>query len=395
MDLKKQLRAFYAHSFLSCARIFSSVWVVLLAARGYSLWEIGIAESVFHIVSLACEVPSGMMADLLGRKRTLLAGSLTAALSSIAMAFAPNLAFVCLSMGLTAFSYTLFSGSEEALIYDSLRQAGRETDYLHVNANCGQLQQVGEGIGALASMLSSVMSFAGFYLTSAAVALCTAIADLFLTEPVVTTAQDARKHAPLRALPARIKQQITASVTCLRTNPLPAKLITASAVVCIPTYLNQMFLQQRLIELGWTTAWLSIPTLLAAAASMLGTELGRRFRPARKRRFYAICAILCGLGTISAGTAPWASAAILGDMLVECILSVWLLHESQWLNDAIPSDQRATIISVDSMAYSLLMIPVSPLVGWLGDITGHAGAGLCALGVCVAASACFCVRRKD
>lgn len=62
------------------------------------------------------------------------------------------------------------------------------------------------------------------------------------------------------------------------------------------------------------------------------------------------------------------------------------MHESQKLNDAIPSDQRATLISVDSMAYSLLMIPASPLVGALGDAFGQAGAGLAALGAAILAS---------
>ena len=65
---------------------------------------------------------------------------------------------------------------------------------------------------------------------------------------------------------------------------------------------------------------------------------------------------------------------------------MYLLHERQKLNDAIPSDQRATLISVDSMAYSLLMIPASPLVGALGDAFGQAGAGLAALGAAILAS---------
>ena len=68
-----------------------------------------------------------------------------------------------------------------------------------------------------------------------------------------------------------------------------------------------------------------------------------------------------------------------GPVLVQGALSVWFLHSMQRLNDAIPSDRRATLISVDSMAYSLLMIPASPLVGLVGDLTGQAGAGLCVL----------------
>ena len=73
-------------------------------------------------------------------------------------------------------------------------------------------------------------------------------------------------------------------------------------------------------------------------------------------------------------------------MLVQGALAVWFLHSMQRLNEAISSDRRATLISVDSMAYSLLMIPASPLVGWLGDAAGSAGAGLCLLGAAVAAS---------
>ena len=56
-------------------------WVALLAPAVLAV-EIGLAESVYHIVSLLCEVPSGMAADLLGRKRALVAGGILAVLSS-------------------------------------------------------------------------------------------------------------------------------------------------------------------------------------------------------------------------------------------------------------------------------------------------------------------------
>ena len=59
LNLKKQLACIYTADFFSGLRITDAVWVALLAARGFSLWEIGLAESVFHVVSLLCEVPSG------------------------------------------------------------------------------------------------------------------------------------------------------------------------------------------------------------------------------------------------------------------------------------------------------------------------------------------------
>lgn len=147
----------------------------------------------------------------------------------------------------------------------------------------------------------------------------------------------------------------------------------------MPSYLTKMFLQQRLVELGWPTELLFLPLLLGGLACVAGTEVGRRVRCRSMRRLYTACALLCGVGTLLVGAAP-AWGGILGMMLVQGVLEVYLLHESQKLNDAIPSDQRATLISVDGMAYSLLMIPASPLVGAVGDAFGQAGAGPCPAG---------------
>ena len=206
-----------------------------------------------------------------------------------------------------------------------------------------------------------------------------------MKEPIVTEAQANRQKQTLRDLPGQFAQLVKDSLQILRTSPLAVKLIASSAVISVPSYLTKMFLQQRLVELGWPTEMLFLPLLLGGVSCVLGTEIGRRIRVRSMRRFYAVCSLLCGAGTLLVGVAP-AWGGIFGMMLVQSVLEVYLLHESQKLNDAIPSDQRATIISVDSMAYSLLMIPASPLVGAVGDLFGQAGAGLALLGIVVAVS---------
>ena len=393
MNLQKQLRCVYLHAFTSTLRFTDAVWVALLAARGFSLWEIGFAEGVFHIVSLLCEVPSGMAADLLGRKKILVFGGMCVVLYNLLMAIAPNLFFICLAMGLNAFASTMFSGTFSALTYDSLKQCGRTDDYLKVSATCSQITNLTTALGSLASVLERFLRFSGFYLLSAAFESIAALATVLMEEPIVTETQANREKQSLHQLPGQFVQLVRDSLAALRSSPLVAKLIAASALVCVPSYLTKMFVQQRLIELGWPTALLFLPLLLSGLASVFGTEVGRRVCPRSLRRFYAVCALLCGGGCVLVGAAP-ALGSILGCMLVQGALEVWLLHEDRLLNDAIPSDQRATLISVDSMAYSLLMIPASPLVGAVGDVFGQAGAGLAALGVCVAASGALALYRK-
>ena len=385
MNLKKQLACLYTNYFFSGLRITDVVWVALLAARGFSLWEIGFAESVFHIVSLLCEVPSGMAADLLGRKKTLVFGGVCVVLYNLLMAAASNLFFICLAMGLNAFANTMFSGTFSALTYDSLKQCGQTDDYLKVSAACSQITNLTTALGSLASTLERFLHFSGFYLLSATFEGIAALATVLMEEPIVTETQASRETRSFRDLPGQFVQLVQDSLAALRSSPLVAKLIAASALVCVPSYLTKMFVQQRLVELGWPTALLFLPMLLSGMASMLGIEVGRRVRPNSLRRFYVVCALLCGSGCVLVGAAP-ALGSIFGCMLVQFTLDAWTLHEDQKLNDNIPSDQRATLISVDSMAYSLLMIPASPLVGAVGDAFGQAGAGLVLLGLLVGAS---------
>lgn len=66
--IQKQIRKLYASSVLGNLSL-TGAWVAILASRGYSLIEIGIAETVFHITSLLLEIPSGILADVFGRKK--------------------------------------------------------------------------------------------------------------------------------------------------------------------------------------------------------------------------------------------------------------------------------------------------------------------------------------
>ena len=207
------------------------------------------------------------------------------------------------------------------------------------------------------------LRFSGFYLVSALFSSISTLAMLLLKEPVVTEAQAARSSHSLRELPGQFAQLVQDSAAALRGCPLAAKLIAAAAFISVPCYLTKMFLQQRLVELGWPTEWLFLPLLLG------------------------------GGGTFLVGAAP-AWGGILGMMLVQGVLEVWLLHADQRLNALISSDQRTTLISVDSMAYSILTIPASPFVGAMGDLFGQAGAGLALLGVLTAASGAAVLAKR-
>ena len=114
------------------------------------------------MVSLTFEVPSGMAADLLGRRKTLVAGGVCMVLSNLLMAFAPDLFFICLAMALSALANAMFSGTASALTYDSLKQCGRTDDYLRVSANCSQLSMLATAVGSRTSRATCPASSRGW-----------------------------------------------------------------------------------------------------------------------------------------------------------------------------------------------------------------------------------------
>ncbi len=84
--IKKQISRLYLSSVLGNLSL-TGAWVAILAARGYSLVEIGVAETVFHITSLIFEIPSGILADVFGRKKMLIVSSIMRMIGNIVMIF--------------------------------------------------------------------------------------------------------------------------------------------------------------------------------------------------------------------------------------------------------------------------------------------------------------------
>jgi len=382
MNLQTQLRRLNTFGFLACLRITDAVWVVFLISRGFTLWQVGLAEGIFHIISLLCEIPSGMAADLIGRRRSLAVAGLCGTISALLMACSTGFFGVCLSMAFSALACNFISGSDEALLYDSLLQCNRKADYVPVNARYTRIQTLGNILSNAASLLAGLMGYIGFYLLDAVICLFRIGTALLLTEPTVTDTQKQRQQSPFSDLKFRFKEHVSIAVEFLRTSPTAAKLMLADGFVTLPSYLTLMFLQQRLSELGVDTMWLGLPIMCISLAALAGVSLGERLQPRSISALYTTTALLVGSGVIFAGMLP-ILPAVCGAMVSAIAMNIWMLHLQNHLNKLYPSDQRATLVSVNMMAYSVLMIVASPLVGRLGDLCRTAGAGLCALGIAI------------
>ena len=335
-----------------------SVWVLLLALRGFTLVEIGFAEAVFHVVSLCCELPSGLLADVLGRKWTLTASQVMFVLSTLLMVASQGMAGVCLSLAISALGYNLESGTREAVTYESMLQAGQGADYLKFSSRQNMVYRFSSGGAMLLAGATVLLGWRTAYLLDTGIALVGLAAALIITEPE----RDAL-GITLRTMPAALAKTAQEVWTLLRSDRAAVRMMALNALVGVCATLTGFYLQEK-VEAAVTVPALLGPALFALG---LGGGLAGLLTGRLDRLSYPKAAAVTGGGVLLCALAArgtWLPMLMVSGLLAGFLDDSLELVSDKKLNDRFPSAQRATLISVSAMIFSVFMIPLSPLFGW-------------------------------
>jgi len=366
MNIKTQLRRLLVLEGLWSFRLGGSVWVLLMAGRGFSLAQIGLAEGLFHLVSLVGEVPSGLCADLLGRRRTLAASQGMFVLSALLMACSNGFPGALLSMVFSALGYNLASGTREAITYDSMTQCGAQQRYLDFSARQNAVYRLGSAAATLCAGLALALGWRASYAVDALLSLAGVAAALSLTEPVVTDGQRERELHLLSGLARRIPDYLRSTGRFLRGHPGTLRLMLGNALLGAFATLLGFYLQQALPAAGAPSAALGPLLLLVGLGGAAGSRLSVVLARMPYGRAAALCAAAVGGGYLlcAQGLFPLMAA---GGFLAAAADDAFELLTDRRINDTLPADQRATLVSVSSLCFSLVMAVLSPLAGsWAG-----------------------------
>lgn len=356
--IKQQLRTLYSYAALSAFNIAGASWVALLAVRGFSLVEIGLAESVFHLSSLLFEVPSGVAADVFGRRRALLISQCFAIVSAVAMLLSNEIGGVMIAMVFSALGYNFASGTREALAYESLKEAGQEDGYDRYASNEMVIYRISRSTATLCAGLALLIGYRAAYTVDVVLGLICLLLVLRLKE---SGAVQPTGHQPVLR---RVGQCFAESLRFLKGNGAVMRLIVLNALVGAFATLLLFFLQARLTEVGLPGALLG-PALFFMG---MGGALGAKAVPLVKNWSYRGVWIVCAAGTLLCTGLAMVRLPLmmcLCGFLAAMFDDLIQVRSDVRLNGMVPSGQRATLISMSSLCFSLVMIFLSPALGWL------------------------------
>lgn len=141
---------YYAYSCLSNLWFISAILVPFFTIWGHvSLFQVQLLQSWYSFWYFLFEVPTGIIADKIGRKYTLTIGAVLCAVGLIVYSIQPNFIYFLLGEFILALGSSLASGADEAILYEILKEQGREDESKKYFGKGKSFELTGILIGAL------------------------------------------------------------------------------------------------------------------------------------------------------------------------------------------------------------------------------------------------------
>lgn len=395
----RNIPLYYLFQFVRGFHFWLPIWFLFLQTEhGLAYVEIGLMEVLFGIATIIAEVPTGAIADRFGRRVALGMGAMGFAGATVLFA---TLSFPSLIVGhlFMSITRTLMSGSDDALLYDSLRQLKRTDEY---EKHAGRASAVATAsllaATILAGPLVSVLDFRTVIIISAVGMGLAGLIALVLLEPPRRESDfnegDQPVHAstPGTAVLDEIRRGIRIS---LQTRPVLWAILFGGillATLDLPEFFIQPFVRSHGVDPaiglldGLTYSAFMLPSFVglmlgAILAAPLAARLG-------ERRALPAVLLVGGLVFVPLLVADHLALVASFALLAAGTAAVQPLAGG-YINRRIPSDQRATVLSIFSLCTAVMITIVIGSASALVDaFSFQAGFGL-AFALLIAGGAVF------
>ena len=358
------------------------IWAVYLLSRGLTLAQFGVVEACLHVGMLAAQVPTGALADALGRRRLLVAAGFFTAAGELGYVYAPGFALICVAGAVHGVAFALRTGADEAYLFDSLAHDDAEAQFPRMLGGMWAVFQFAGAISFVAG--GAIATFSrplAFWLTAGCALIASTIASRL---PSDASGQRAGHSVRVAAR----------GLAALRQSPRLAALTLAWSVYWAAITSWWFYAAPLFQERGASDAVLGLvlggAMLVASGCSWVGGRVANR---ASLTGAIVACSAGSVLGLVGGPAAPGLVLPVVILVVVSGLPDVLYVTLSTYLQRNTRSEFRATSMSIAEGAFSVQMLWLFPVVGLLVQRHGYSvGYALCAVLV-VASGALFVVSQ--
>ncbi len=359
--LQPNIKKLYAFSFLQMSLFPMAIITLFWKDQiGLSLTQILTLQGIFAVATAVMEYPSGYVSDRIGYRKSLHYAALLGVVGWGLYTLAESFSGVLVAEIFLGISQSFISGSDSALLFESLKGTDQEAFYARHQGRVSGSGQIGEACGAL---------FAGLlYATAPLLPFVIQVGVWILIVLLTRTLQEPER--PPRTTASHLAEAWQSTRYALLDNKRLRYTILLNLVLGLssfyPVWLIQPYMQDAGVPVSWFGPVWAGANLSVALFALASHRSHLKLGDSRMVLLFALLIVggYLGLG-LSGGL--WAFAFY---YLITCMRG---LRGPMLLNHAqreIPSANRAGILSLQSLCFRLTFVATGPLIGRLADRIG-------------------------
>lgn len=359
MDLHKNIKTYYFYSAFADLLILGPIIILFFQAKGLSFTKIMTLQSIAAISVVLFEVPTGAIADKIGRKVSVSIGALLWAVSLSIYIVGDNFYIFALAEIIFSLGATLKSGADTALIYDTLKSLNNEMKFQAIEGKARAISLWSQAFGSIIAGFVYEININLPMIISIGFMIVTALISLTFNEPPI------KKEGEYGI---KYIKQIKNSYKFVINHEKIKAIILFSMVFFIfyraGFFYFQPYMESVKIPVKYFGIIFFIFNITAAITSKRCHLIMEKTKP-RTLTFMAGLIIVSFL--ILSFTKIW--IGVIAILLQQMARGLYRPVTRKYLNKHIPSDKRATILSFQSLATSIAASIALPLLGILKDNT--------------------------
>lgn len=367
---RRNERLYYAFTFLMDFGLWFGIWIKYLTiSRGFELRWIFLMDLPFWLMVATLEAPFGAVADRFGHSRVLALGAGVFSLTILGFGFTTTYLLLFTDYMLWAVAMACRSGADQAIVYDSLKAANQENRFAKV---IGRGFSIGLAAGLAGVILGGVVAAETSLAFTVKVSLVGPLLAVFLALAMIEPKAAHTERHYLEGL----KQGFAFAwhTPQVRYSVMLGSLMATGGMV--PVLLAQPFLIQHDVATGLFGIYQAPLRIASVVAALFAYRIAARAGAPKVFSGALLLTVLTYVGLAAFDSLP-AFSLFMVPALVQGIVRPTM---DTYINHHTPSDRRATVLSVASLAFSVQVAFFEPAIGFLIDgISLQAAAGATAL----------------
>jgi MFS family permease len=370
---ERNIWKYYFFVFFKNLTLILPIYMLFFLENGLSLTQAMFLFTAMSVIGLILEIPSGVFADLYGRKLSLMFGAIILFIGCFIRAAATNFIGFLIAICTASIGFAFISGADNAFLYDSLKEIKKEHLFKKIAGTSFFLNTGAMAVGAFIGGLLTVYGLRTVHYAMLIPMGALIFVSLTLKEPKLYK----------KVIKSNYLQHLRGGLIFSFTNKKVRNLILFSGFMIglmmtshqlFQPYMKDMGID--MINFGWIyLIFLGIAAVSAKSAYLIESRLG-------EKKSIIIIPIILTLQFLLMSQFSF-YLAFLFIFFGEFTWGFTSPIIGHYINEHVESYQRATVLSINAMSELVIWAVFAPFIGWVADLWSLQTAFL-ALGIIVA-----------